>query len=336
MIEWCMARPLRIEGAGLWYHAMCRGNDGQRVFCDAKDRAHFLKRLGAVAVGFRVEIHAYALMGNHVHLFVRTREANLGRFMQRLLTGYTQWFHFRHGTGGHLFQGRYKALLVDKNAYGAEVSRYIHMNPARIAATGRQTVAQRQAALRDYRWSSYRAMIGLADAEEWLLTNETLARWGSSLRERQTRYAAFVEQGLIEDITDPAEEAKAQSILGHDRFVDRIRRLLRGRGRGDGESDSLRQELMADTIDAAVARVARVYKVGTEELRKACMGRRGNEVRQVALWYARERCGSRATVREIGKEMGGVSGGAVSMACRRIACRARRDKHLRRIIAKLT
>ena len=321
---------------------MCRGNDGQRVFSGAKDYGSFLTRLGTVALGFHVEIHAYALMRTHVHLFVRTREANLGRFMQRLLTGYTQWFHFRHETGGHLFQGRYKALLVDKNAYGAEVSRYIHLNPVRVAAGRKQTVALRQAMLREYRWSSYRAIIGLAKAEEWLVTTDTLGRWGASLSEQQARYATFVEQGLIEDIMDPGEDAQAQSILGRDRFVDRLRRILRGREGGDHESDSVRRELMAETVDTVVARVARAYKVKPEELKKACRGRRGNEARQVALWLARQRCGvghplrfPRATVREIGKEMGGVSGGAVSMACRRITGRITRDKRLRRIVSRL-
>jgi len=331
-----MARPLRIEGAGLWYYVMCRGNGGQHVFRGAKDYEGFLKRLGTVAAGFHVEVHGYALMSTHVHLLVRTREANLGRFMQRLLTGYTQWFNFRHETCGPLFQGRYKALLVDKSVYGAEVSRYIHLNPVRIAGGRRQTVRQRQAALRDYRWSSYRATIGLCSAEEWHVTKDTLARWGASLRKQQAGYAKYVERGLIEDIADPAEEAKAQSILGRDRFLDRIRRILRQRARGDREGGRLRRELMAETIGTVVARVARAYKVDAKDVRKACMGQRGNEARQVALWLARERCSSRATLREIGKEMGRVSGGAVSMACRRIASRTKRDKRLGRMLSRLS
>lgn len=96
--------------------------------------------------------------------------------MQRLLSGYTQWFNARHGTYGHLFQGLYKALLVDTNAYGAAVSRYIHLNPVRSYHTSKLSVRQRQAQLRGYRWSSYRAMIGLAEPEEWLITHATLSR----------------------------------------------------------------------------------------------------------------------------------------------------------------
>jgi len=315
---------------------MCRGNGRQPVFTDKQDHEAFVKRLGAVALGLHVEIHAYALMGNHVHLFVRTREANLGRFMQRLLTGYTQWFNIRHKTCGHLFQGRYKALLVDKNAYGAEVSRYIHLNPVRGGGTRKETVAKLQAQLRDYPWSSYRAMIGLGPREEWLVTKVTLARWGASVREQQTNYAAYVEEGLIGAIADPAEEAKAQSILGRDRFIDRIRRILHGRRRCDRESEAARRHLTAESIESVMERVARAYKVKRADLMKTGKGTGGNEARQVALWLARERCGAQATLREIGKALGGVGRSAVTMVCRRIACRARRDKHLKRVVARLS
>jgi hypothetical protein len=288
-----------------------------------------------VAVGYHVEVHAYVLMGTHVHLFLRTREANLSRCMQRLLTGYTNWYHFRHDTYGHLFQGRYKALLVDKNAYGTEVSRYIHLNPVRVADGKKQTVVQRQAILRDYRWSSYRAMIGLAKAEEWLVTGATLGRWGKRLREQQQAYATFVEEGLTENITDPAEEAKAQSIPGRDRFVDRIRRILKGRTLGDQDAECKRRQIMSETVEKAIGRVARIFGVAPDELKRVRKGRHGNEVRQVAMWHACERCAGTATARDIGKVMGSVSGCAVAMARRRMARRMKRDKRLRRLVEKL-
>jgi REP element-mobilizing transposase RayT len=314
---------------------MCRRNGGRRIFDDEKDYLAFLARVGTVAAGYHVEVHAYVLMGTHVHLFVRTREANLSRCMQRLLTGYTNWYHFRHETYGHLFQGRYKALLVDKNAYGAEVSRYIHLNPVRVAAGRKVKVARRQAMLRDYRWSSYRAMIGLANAEEWLVTGDTLSRLGKRLREQQQAYAAFVEQGLTEDIADPAEEAKAQSVLGRDRFMDRIRRILRGRTVGDQDAEHKKREILSETVEKAAARVARVFGVGMEGVMRIRRGRRGNDARQAALWYAWERCAGAATAREIGKEMGGVSGCAVVVAHQRMAQRITRDKRLRRLLEKL-
>jgi putative transposase len=330
-----MGRALRIEGAGLWYHVMCRGNGGRYIFDDEKDYLAFLAHLAAVAAGYHVEVHAYVLMGTHVHLFLRTREANLSRFMQRLLTGYTNWHNFRHDTYGHLFQGRYKGLLVDKNAYGTEVSRYIHLNPVRVADGTNQTVAQRQAVLRDYRWSSYRAMIGLAKAEEWLVTDATLGRWGKRLREQQRAYAAFVEEGLTENITDPAEEAKAQSILGRDRFIDRVRRILRGRKAGDKDAECKKRELLSETVEKAAGRVARVFGVGLADVMRIQRGRRGNDARKAALWHAWERCAGAATAREIGSAMGGVSGCAVVVAHQRMAQRLKRDKRLRRLLKKL-
>lgn len=315
---------------------MSRGNGGQRVFEDDRDREAFLARLGAVAGSFHVEIHAYVLMGNHVHLFTRTREANLGRFMQRLLSGYTQWFNIRHGTYGHLFQGRYKALLVDRNAYGSDVSRYIHLNPVSGEGKTRKAVAELRAALREYRWSSYRAMIGIARKDDWLETRETLARWGDTVREQQGNYARFVEEGLVGEIEDPAEEAQVQSILGRDRFVDRVKRLLHGRKAGDRESEHARRRLLAENVGAVIEAVARAYKVEPEAVKGAGRRRRRNEARDVAMWLARERCAARSSLGEIGKAMGGVGKSAVNMACRRVATRSRRDKHLKRMIARLT
>ena len=330
-----MGRALRIEGAGLWYHVMCRGNRGCRIFEDDKDFVALLGRLATVASALQVEIHAYALMTNHVHLFVRTRAANLGRFMQRLLSGHTTWYNLRHGSDGHLFQGRYKALLVEKNAYGSALSRYIHLNPVRVAGSGKQSLAQRQAQLRDYRWSSYPAMIGLVKAEAWLVRDATLGRFGDTRNEQQQAYAAYVEQGLVEDISDPAAEAKAQSILGHDRFVDRIRRILQRRPQTDGDTAHPRRQLLSASFDQAVARVARLYNVTPADVLRPARVRSWNEARQVALWYARERCAGMMSVREIGRAMGGISACAVVVAHQRMAARLQHDKHLRRKLARL-
>jgi len=330
-----MARPLRIEGAGFWYHVICRGNGGQHVFADTRDREAFLQRTGALAPVFHVEIHAYALMHTHMHLFVRTRKANLGRFMQRLLSGYTQWFNVRHHTCGHLFQGRYKAFLVDKNAYGAEVSRYIHLNPVRTGGTTKEAVARQQAALREYRWSSYRAMMGTAPRDEWLVTKDTLARWGTGMAGQRKNYARFVEEGLAGELADPAEEAEVPSILGRDRFIDRVRRLLHGRKAGDRESERTRHQLTAENIETVMRRVARAYKTTPLALKKPGTGGRSSEARRVALWLARERCSACCSLAEIGKAMG-VGKSAVNMACRRVASSAKRDKHLKRMLDKLS
>lgn len=330
-----MARPLRIEGAGLWYHVMCRGNARQRVFYDDRDRNALLNRLGAVAEVFRVEIHAYALMNNHVHLFARTRAANLGKFMQRVLSGYTQWFNLRHDLCGHVFQGRYKAVVVDKNAYGAEVSRYIHLNPVRTGAHRKAGVERLRALLRAYRWSSYRAMIGIAPQEPWLERTATLSRWGERTAEQEANYARYVEEGLLGEIADPIEAARAQSVLGSDRFSDRVRRILVRRQVRDKESARARRVLTAESSTTVLERVARVYGIAAADLQRTGKGQGGNEARQVAMWLARRWCGASSTLEQIGQAFGGVSRSAVAAACSRIERRAKRDKHLKRMLERV-
>lgn len=132
-----MARPLRVEFPDACYHVMCRGNFRFPVLREAGDRELLLERLVKFAEVFRVRIRAYCLMVNHFHVYVQTEEANLGRFMHSFLTSFTVSYNRRHHSSGHVFQGRYKAFLVeDDRAYASEVSRYIHLNPVRISSLG--------------------------------------------------------------------------------------------------------------------------------------------------------------------------------------------------------
>src|SRR5512139_4048541 len=127
-----MTRPLRIEFPGALYHVTARGNERKPIYRDAEDRQRFLQRLAGVVETYKLAVHTYVLMRNHYHLLVQTRMANLARAMRQLNGVYTQDFNRRHHRAGHLFQGRYKALLVDKDAYLLELSRYIHLNPVRV------------------------------------------------------------------------------------------------------------------------------------------------------------------------------------------------------------
>jgi len=330
-----MARPLRIEEADMWYHVMCRGNAKQRVFVDERDYDAFVTRLGTLAIEMNVEIHAYVLMNNHLHIFIRTRTPNLSRFMQRLLTGYTQWFNTRHERCGHLFQGRYKALVVDRDAYGAAVSRYIHLNPVRVPQARRWTVDELRTRLRTYPWSSYPAMIGAAKAPPWLRTEATLASRGRTLRAQQHDYREFVESGLTDHISDPAEAAVAQSVLGAAAFVERIRREMERQPQRDKDSATARRRLASDDLDAVLNRVARVNDTTVDALRLATRGRRRDEARQMALWLARECCTGTMSAREIGAQMGGISGAAVMIAHRRVRAKLHTDAALRRTAERL-
>lgn len=310
---------------------MCRGNAGQRVFIDARDHTAFLERLAKYVVEFAVEVHAYALMSNHVHLLLRTNNPNLSRFMQRLLSSYTQWFHKRHQTYGHLFQGRYKALIVEREGYGTEVSRYIHLNPVRVAGSAQQPAAKRRAALRAYVWSSYRAFVGLAPCPSWLTTRATLAEFGSTLRDQQRAYACYVEEGLLRDISDPAERAVAQSIIGSEEYASYIRRIIQERRSFDRESAPVCRRICSAPLQVILQKVADACNTSVAQLTTVHRGRKPLLARQIALWAAYEYCSAIMSARAIGAAMGGISAYAVTIAHQRISAKLHKDPYVQRI-----
>ena len=159
-----MARPLRLEFAGALYHLTSRGDHRESIYQDDSDRRSFLDLLGKEILQQRWICYAYCLMENHYHVLIETPESNLVRGMRRLNGVYSQWFNRRHGRVGHVFQGRYKAILVDKENYLLELCRYIVLNPvrAKIAATAE-----------DWQWSSYRATAGKISPPKWLVTDFT-------------------------------------------------------------------------------------------------------------------------------------------------------------------
>ena len=326
-----MARPLRVEYAGACYHVMNRGNLGATVFASVEDHELFLAKLAQQAASYAVEVRAYCLMGNHFHLYLRTCEPNLSAFMQSFLTAFTVSHNRRHRRAGHLFQGRYKALLVEDDAYGSEVTRYIHLNRGRLASLADADFEARRQAVRQYPWSSYGALIGLRSCPEWLARESLLANWGNDLRQRQAAYAAYVEQGLTSDeVWDPAQMAVAQAVVGRDDFVDRVRRGLAelpaklSLRRACGQAARLRTWL---SVEELLSRVAAAYAVAPASIVRRY--RRGNEARQVLLYLACRHCRGRYTLTELGERLGPITVGALSRAAVIMAERLRRDRALR-------
>ncbi len=205
-----MARPLRIELAGGLYHVTSRGDRREDIFRDDQDRLTWLAVLGEVCDRFHWRCHAYCLMGNHYHLVVETPEANLSKGMRQLNGVYTQRFNRRHDLVGHLFQGRFKAILVERDTYLLALSRYVVLNPVRSG------IVPDAAA---WPWSSYRATLGLVPAPDWLETDWLLGQLGAGRRQAQARYAAFVAAG----IGQPSvwEGLRHQVFLGSKTFVER-------------------------------------------------------------------------------------------------------------------
>lgn len=226
-----MARKLRVEYEGAIYHVVIRGVDRRRLFDDEADRERLVGRLSAYAVEYGVRVYLYCLMTNHVHLLVETPQANLGRFMHRLQTAYTVYYNRRHGRAGHLFQGRYKAILVEGDEYLLKLSRYIHLNPVHVGMLKQAPVEERRKALRTYRWSSYRTYLGKTAPLAGLDVGPVLTFLGDAAGARTRReYARYVEEGLAESDDDLARlRSPSPWGLGGEAFVARVQALYETR-----------------------------------------------------------------------------------------------------------
>lgn len=203
-----MARPLRIEYPGAVYHVTSRGNARQEVFVDDEDRTVFLGILTKTIDRFNWLCHAYCLMGNHYHLLIETVDPTLARGMRHLNGVYTQAFNRCHKRNGHLFQGRYKAILVEKDSHLLELARYVVLNPVR---------ARMARSCKDWRWSSYRATAGLESASSLVTTGWVLSQFAQSPSKARQTYRRFVSAGRGE----PAwEKLRGQIYYGSDEFIE--------------------------------------------------------------------------------------------------------------------
>jgi REP element-mobilizing transposase RayT len=204
-----MSRPLRIEFHGALYHLTSRGDRREDIFENNLDRFCFLHVLDEVCDTYNWVCHSYCLMGNHYHLLVETPDANLSKGMRQLNGVYTQRFNSRHQRVGHVFQGRYKAILVEKERHLLELSRYIVLNPVR---------ARMVRTAGDWPWSSYRAVIGYTESPAFLESDWLLATFAAKRLEAITRYIEFVDNG--DDQSAPWEHLKNQIYLGSDAYVE--------------------------------------------------------------------------------------------------------------------
>jgi putative transposase len=207
-----MGRAWRIEFEGAFYHVLSRGNEKQDIFFEDNDRRHFLDAVGEMSERFAVDIFAYVLMDNHYHLLLRTTRANLSKAMQWFGTTYTRRFNNRHSRSGHLFQGRYKSLIVENDAYLTQLSCYIHRNPLRA------NIVQR---LASYRWSSYLEYAYGRKAQQWMSTDLILAQFAGD--DPHQLYRQKVQQYAKEE-ANLWEDFRHSLFLGSRKFVDQIRR----------------------------------------------------------------------------------------------------------------
>ncbi|MCK4244138.1 MAG: transposase, partial [Candidatus Omnitrophica bacterium] len=206
-----MARPLRISYAGALYHIISRGNETREIFIDKRDRGKFLQCLKEIILRYNVKIHTYCLMDNHYHLIMETPHGNIVDAMHYLNSSYTVYFNSLHKRIGHLFQGRYKSLLVEKDPYLPALSRYIHLNPVR-----KNLVKNPQ----DYPWSSYRYFITPINTPDFLCTDFILSVFSEDLEKARHLYREFVEDHIGEEVEVIRDNLHAGLIVGSRKFVE--------------------------------------------------------------------------------------------------------------------
>jgi len=205
-----MARPLRIEYEGAFYHVTARGNERKEIYSSDKDRKQFLGYIESANQRFGIKIHAYCLMSNHYHLLIETPRAQLSRSLQYINSSYTTYYNHKQKRNGHLFQGRYKAILIETDVYLQALSRYIHLNPVRAKIVDAPEL---------YQWSSYKYYAGVKkDIPEYLDIRTTFGYFSS-----KSEYLNFVVEGIGQQINNPDEMAKGGCILGQEEFIKEIK-----------------------------------------------------------------------------------------------------------------
>lgn len=305
-----MARQLRIEYEGALYHVIARGNEQKKIYSTDKDKERFLGYIQRAHERFGVKIHAYCLMSNHYHLLIETPQANLSRSMQCINSGYTIYYNLKQKRVGHLFQGRYKAILVEKDVYLQELSRYIHLNPVRKKIVKRPE---------EYKWSSYQYYLSRnKKIPEYMETKAILEHF-----KNREMYREFVMDGVRQEIEDFNPMIKAGCILGREEFVEEIKGRYLDQNKKLEDLPGLRQ-LKKEHKNFKVIRevIDRSKRLSEKEKKK------------VLIYFMRKYM--EKTLGEITRELLiGKSISAVSKIVKRLEERRSRDDKLDRIMKDL-
>ena len=317
-----MARPLRVEYPGAFYHVMNRGNAGEVLYKTKKDRERFLENIENAAKRFSLKVHTYCLMGNHYHLIVETLEPNLSRAMQWLHVSYAAYFNRKRNRVGHLFQGRFRAILVDAEEYLIPLSRYIHLNPVRARIVKNPA---------DYVWSSYGAFIGKIRPFSWLDTELVISQFGKREKQAQEKYKNYVEGIDIKKLENPANDLSGGFILGSLDFVDWVKEAFLSSRKEENEIPKLKQLKPKVDVETVVKVVAAEFDHNEKEIR--LKGRKGNLPRDMAIYLARGLTGEPGV--ELGKYFGNISGAGITVRCKNLESKMVKDKNLNSRVKRL-
>lgn len=304
-----MSRPLRLQFPGAFYHITSRGNERRTVFYTRADRKRFYDYLEAAADRYGAVVHAFCLMSNHYHLLLETPDGNLSHILQYLNGSYTTYFNIKRKRSGHLFQGRFKSILIEADTYAIELSRYIHRNPLRAGMVD---------APHQYEWSSYRAYIGISARPRWLSTDLILAQFGS--QDPQGRYRTFVDAPGEDDDVSPLDTTVGDILLGTEEFISIMSEEVTTERAPDKAVPAIRALSHRPAVDDIVKVVADLVP---EEPRLA---------RKITLYFCHRYTGMNHKM--IGSHFG-IGDSAVYQASKRIIEEARSNERLQGILNKV-
>ncbi len=307
-----MSRPLRVEYPGAFYHVTSRGNERRTVFQSNRDREKYLSYVEAAHERYGAVIHAYCLMGNHYHLLLETPRGNLSKILHYINGAYTTYFNIKRSRSGHLFQGRFKGILVDKDEYCKELSRYIHLNPVRVGMV--------KAPL-EYPWSSYRYFVGRDKKPKWLTTEFVLGDFGGEGRRGFRKYREYVEGGQDEELDNPLKKVIASTFLGDKEFIERIKLEYLGKKEIDRRDlPALKKILIGPSLELIEKAVIKGVGRGDLLFKKIC----------IYLSYQH----SGLNLREIGGYFG-MQRSAISQLSRRFAETVKGNQEIRKVLSKI-
>jgi REP element-mobilizing transposase RayT len=317
-----MARPLRVEYPGAFYHVMNRSGGGEEVFVRNANIERFLQNLEKAVERFSTVIHAFCLMPTHYHLLLQTPEPNLSATIQWLNVSYAAYYNKNHDRKGHLFQGRFKAILVDGDEYLKELSRYIHLNPVRARMVAKPD---------EYRWSSYPAYVGKVKPPHWLEVKWLLGCFGEKPKESARSYRSFVEGVDMDSLRNPHDEVVEGFVLGDSAFVEWVRdTCLRGREE-DGEIPQLGKLIPRPALERIAGEVSQALGCGEETIRRK--GSKSDIGRDMAIYLARDCAG--VSCKDLGRFFGEVSGAAITMRYKDMCQRMEHDQRLRKRVDEI-
>lgn len=317
-----MARPLRIEYPGAYYHVINRGNNREKIYQNDRDKEKFIEYLEKASERYSIIIHTYCLMSNHYHLIVETPEPNLSVTMQWINVSYATYFNRKRKRHGHLFQGRYKAILIDADEYLTHLSRYIHLNPVRAKIVSSPL---------EYQWSSYRAFINKQKAPKFLETDCLLSHFGGNKREAKRKYKDFVEHIDIKRIENPDNHITEGFILGNADFIHWVKETFLSERQEEKEIPQLKKLKPKVKPDRVVQAVCQGFNCNSGQV--ITKGRKKNRAREVAIYLAKDMSG--LSGKDLGMYFGGVSGALITIMYNRTAQKMTQNRRLRNKIRRI-